>query len=53
MFIDSGDYCVNKCPESRNYISVDNKYCKSQCESSENYYEESNSGYKIYKCINL
>ena len=52
-YIDSGDYCVNKCPESRNYISVDNKYCKSQCESSENYYEESNYGYKIYKCINV
>ena len=51
-YIDSGDYCVNKCPESRNYISVSN-YCKSQCGSSENYYEESNSGYKIYKCINV
>ena len=51
-YIDSGDYCVQKCPQGRNYISSDGQYCKSQCESSENYYEESNSGYKIYKCIN-
>ena len=52
-YIDSGDYCVQKCPQGRNYISSDGQYCKSQCESSENFYEESNSGYKIYKCINV
>ena len=52
MYIDSGNYCIDKCPQGKNFI-VDNKYCKSQCDSTNgDHYYLSNEGdsYPIYIC---
>ena len=52
-FIDSGNYCIDVCPEGKNFIGNGN-YCKSQCDSTDGeYYYLTNSAtsYPIYKCI--
>ena len=57
MFIDSGDYCVNECPQGKNFIGSGN-YCKSKCDNTnanEKYYYTyaTKTGYNIYKCTQL
>jgi len=52
-FIDSGFFCIDVCPEGKNFIGKNN-YCKSQCDSTDGeYYYLTNSAtsYPIYKCI--
>ena len=52
MFIDSGKYCINPCPQGKNFIGKDN-YCKSQCDSTDGeYYFLTNPGNSnpIYQC---
>jgi len=51
-YIDSGNYCIDACPEGKNFIG-NSKYCKSQCSLGDGiyYYSTEYSGrYQIYQC---
>ena len=51
-YIESGNYCVEKCPKEKNFIGND-KICKSQCDTGDGiYYYDFKvlSDYTIYTC---